>query len=42
MNQWRQLALLMVVLAGMAAFPATANAQDDFASDAARIYAVAP
>ena len=37
MNRWRQLALLMVGLAGMAAFAATANAQDEFASDAARL-----
>ena len=37
MNQWRQLALLLAGLARMAAFPATANAQDEFASDAARL-----
>ena len=38
-NQCRQLALLMVGLAGLAAFPATANAQDEFAADAARLVA---
>jgi predicted methyltransferase len=37
MNQWRQLGLLAVVLARMAAFAAPANAQDEFASDAARL-----
>ncbi|MBA3260192.1 MAG: methyltransferase domain-containing protein [Gemmatimonadales bacterium] len=37
MNQLRRLALLMVGLAGMAAFVGTANAQDEFASDAARL-----
>lgn len=36
-NQCRQLALLMISLAGMAAFPFPANAQDEFASDAARL-----
>jgi len=34
MNRWRRLALLV---AGMAAFAGTANAQDDFASDGARL-----
>jgi ubiquinone/menaquinone biosynthesis C-methylase UbiE len=37
MNQLRRLALLMAALARMAPFPATANAQDEFASDAARL-----
>ena len=37
MNQWRQRVLLVVGLAGMAAFAAPANAQDEFASDAARL-----
>ncbi|MBA3346846.1 MAG: methyltransferase domain-containing protein [Gemmatimonadales bacterium] len=37
MNQLRRLALLMVGLARMAAFVGPANAQDDFASDAARL-----
>jgi ubiquinone/menaquinone biosynthesis C-methylase UbiE len=37
MNRWRQPVLLMVGLAGMAAFAAPANAQDEFASDAARL-----
>jgi len=37
MNQLRRLALLMVGLAGMAAFVGTANAQDEFASDATRL-----
>ena len=37
MNRWRQLTLLVAGLAGMAAFAATANAQDEFASDAARL-----
>lgn len=37
MNQLRRLALLMVGLAGMAAVAGPANAQDDFASDAARL-----
>ena len=36
-NHCKQLALLVAGLAGMAAFPATANAQDEFASDAARL-----
>lgn len=34
MNQWRRLALLV---AGLAAFAGTANAQNEFASDAARL-----
>jgi predicted methyltransferase len=37
MNQWRQRVLLVVGLASMAAFAAPANAQDEFASDAARL-----
>jgi predicted methyltransferase len=37
MNQWKQPALLVAGLAVMAAFAGTANAQDDFASDAARL-----
>jgi len=37
MNQWRQLVLLVVGLANMAAFAGTASAQDEFASDAARL-----
>jgi ubiquinone/menaquinone biosynthesis C-methylase UbiE len=37
MNRWRQLVLLMAGLARMAVFAATANAQDEFASDAARL-----
>lgn len=37
MIRWRQQALLMLALAGMAAPAATACAQDDFASDAARL-----
>jgi ubiquinone/menaquinone biosynthesis C-methylase UbiE len=36
-NRWRQLALLVAGVVGMAAFAATANAQDDFASDAGRL-----
>ena len=36
MNQWKLLTLV-VALAAMATFPATANAQDEFASDAARL-----
>jgi predicted methyltransferase len=37
MNQWKLLALLLVGLARMAASAGTANAQDEFASDAARL-----
>jgi predicted methyltransferase len=37
MNQWRRLLLLIMGLAATAAFPGTANSQDDFASDAARL-----
>ena len=37
MNQWRQRVLLVVGLASMAAFAVPANAQDEFASDAARL-----
>jgi ubiquinone/menaquinone biosynthesis C-methylase UbiE len=37
MNQWKQPALLVAGLAVMAVFAGTANAQDDFASDAARL-----
>jgi precorrin-6B methylase 2 len=37
MNQWRQLALLLAGLAGISAVAGTANAQDEFASDAARL-----
>jgi predicted methyltransferase len=37
MNLRKQLVLLTVGLAGMAAFAAPANAQDEFASDAARL-----
>ena len=37
MNQWKQRVLLVVGLASMAAFAAPANAQDEFASDAARL-----
>jgi ubiquinone/menaquinone biosynthesis C-methylase UbiE len=37
MNRWRQSVLLMVGLAGMAVFAAPANAQDEFASDAAHL-----
>jgi ubiquinone/menaquinone biosynthesis C-methylase UbiE len=37
MNQWRHLALLVTGLAGMTAFGGTANAQDEFASDASRL-----
>jgi predicted methyltransferase len=37
MNQWRQLGLLVVALGRMAAFAAPASAQDEFASDAARL-----
>jgi ubiquinone/menaquinone biosynthesis C-methylase UbiE len=37
MNHWRRLLLLIVGLGAMAAFPAIANAQDDFAADAARL-----
>jgi predicted methyltransferase len=36
-NQWRHLVLLVAVLAGMTAFAGTTNAQDEFASDAARL-----
>jgi ubiquinone/menaquinone biosynthesis C-methylase UbiE len=36
-NRLRQLVLLVVGLAGMAGFTGTANAQDEFASDAARL-----
>jgi len=36
-NQCRHLVLLLAVLAGIAAFAATANAQDEYASDAARL-----
>jgi ubiquinone/menaquinone biosynthesis C-methylase UbiE len=36
-NHWRQLVLLVAVLAGMTAFAGAANAQDEFASDAARL-----
>jgi predicted methyltransferase len=36
-NQCRHLVLLGAVLAGMAASPAAANAQDEFATDAARL-----
>jgi predicted methyltransferase len=36
-NQCRHLAVLVAVLAGMAAFAGAANAQDEFASDAARL-----
>lgn len=37
MKQWRHQALLMVGLAGVPALACTANAQDDFASDAVRL-----
>jgi ubiquinone/menaquinone biosynthesis C-methylase UbiE len=37
MKQWKQLAVLVAGLAGMAAFAGTANAQDEFASDAAHL-----
>ncbi|MBA3318698.1 MAG: methyltransferase domain-containing protein [Gemmatimonadales bacterium] len=37
MIRWRQLALLVFALAAMTAFPACANAQDEFATDAARL-----
>ena len=37
MKQWRHQALLMVGLAGVPALACTANAQDDFASDAMRL-----
>lgn len=37
MNQWRLVLLLLAGLARMAAFAGTANAQDDFASDATRL-----
>lgn len=37
MNQWKLPALLLVCLAQMAAFAGTANAQDEFAADAARL-----
>ena len=36
MTRWRQ-QVLVAVLTGMAAFAGTANAQDEFASDAARL-----
>ncbi len=36
-NQCRHLAVLVAVLAGMTASAAAANAQDEFASDAARL-----
>jgi ubiquinone/menaquinone biosynthesis C-methylase UbiE len=36
-NQCRRRVLLLALLAGMTSFPATANAQDEFASDAARL-----
>lgn len=37
MNRWSHLALLLVGLATAPAFPGLANAQDEFASDAARL-----
>jgi ubiquinone/menaquinone biosynthesis C-methylase UbiE len=37
MNRWRYLALLLAGLAGLPAFPGFTCAQDDFASDAARL-----
>jgi ubiquinone/menaquinone biosynthesis C-methylase UbiE len=37
MNQWKQLGLLLPGLAWIAGFVGTANAQDEFATDAARL-----
>ncbi len=37
MSRWRQLVLLVACLARMATFAAPANAQDEFATDAARL-----
>ena len=37
MNRWRHLTLILAGLAALPALPGLANAQDDFASDAARL-----